>query len=295
MDSTDDRVLLHLSVIEENYDVVKFLLKRGVHINARACNKDLTVEFKTDPEHRLHATNLGDDQQDIVTVKSCTALHLAARHQDNALAEVLVQSGAEIDARMEGGETPLIIAVVEGRADVVKLLLEHGANANLRTHWGKTSLHYAAQVGNKHLVELLLKHEANPDAVSKDGLTPLHLAVEAGYKDVVGILVKSGANLDLKTEKGASAIHFAAIMGHADVLEMLVQGGADISCIWKRGCLDLSPFDWVSPDKEMKIRELVSKYTSKSSLVNWYNSVMTKFYKKTTLNKERRNLVNTTI
>ena len=69
------------------------------------------------------------------------ALHVASRWtRDSAVIAVLVQAGADVNARDSTGETPLHRAVVEGRIPSVEALLAAGADANARDTNGATPL-----------------------------------------------------------------------------------------------------------------------------------------------------------
>ena len=85
---------------------------------------------------------------------------------DLGLAVVVRSSGARskvgtaVDARDEGGYTPLMYAAADGHLEVAKALLAAGAAVDARDEAGKTPLKYA-QDGNKpQLVELLRQHGA---------------------------------------------------------------------------------------------------------------------------------------
>ncbi|UCC99109.1 MAG: ankyrin repeat domain-containing protein, partial [Phycisphaerales bacterium] len=57
----------------------------------------------------------------------CTPLHCAARYGHKEVAELLIAKGAGVNARNNEGQTPLDIAVEEGRPEIVELLRKHGA------------------------------------------------------------------------------------------------------------------------------------------------------------------------
>ncbi|MCA1596180.1 MAG: ankyrin repeat domain-containing protein [Chloroflexi bacterium] len=57
-----------------------------------------------------------------------TPLHMAARRGNAAIAEILLDSGADIEAKDTGGETPLRRAVNCRQESVVRLLLSRGAD-----------------------------------------------------------------------------------------------------------------------------------------------------------------------
>lgn len=105
-----------------------------------------------------------------------------------------------VSARTAIDNTPLSLAVWRGHKEVAKLLLEKGADVNARTIDGDTPLHGAAESdymgrNNRNAVaELLLAHGAEVNAKNKYGDTPLHKAVEAGHKDVAELLRKHGGH-----------------------------------------------------------------------------------------------------
>eukprot|EP01043_Picozoa_sp_COSAG02_P071450 COSAG02_NODE_13063_length_1451_cov_1.338757_1_plen_306_part_00 len=81
--------------------------------------------------------------------RSAKRLCQAARNGDAAqLAALLLDEGAPLDVPGFGGNTALMVAAWNDRADCVALLLEHGAAVNLgEPDYGYTPLHLAAQYG----------------------------------------------------------------------------------------------------------------------------------------------------
>ena len=74
---------------------------------------------------------------------------------------------------LQSGFTPLHIACVYGHYELARLLLEAGADIEAKTKNGYMALHLAAQYGHQLIIDLLLEHGAPPDAltnVSKQGL-----------------------------------------------------------------------------------------------------------------------------
>ena len=71
---------------------------------------------------------------------------------------LLLDSGAEVDARTTARETPLHFATEGGHTAVIKLLLEAGAAADSSDALGRTPLHrhLGARSRRKEIVVLLL-------------------------------------------------------------------------------------------------------------------------------------------
>lgn len=92
-----------------------------------------------------------------------------------------------------GGETPLHCAVMSGEPNVVTVLLDHGADVNARTLSGETPLHRAARAGDVEIVEILLARGADVNAKDDDGETPLVEALFVGYIELAKALIGAGA------------------------------------------------------------------------------------------------------
>jgi ankyrin repeat protein len=59
----------------------------------------------------------------------------------------LLDHGADPGARMQGGATPLMVAVGNGREAAVRLLLERGADPSIRDDQGNTAADLAERLG----------------------------------------------------------------------------------------------------------------------------------------------------
>ena len=84
-----------------------------------------------------------------------TALIIAAQKGHEAVARLLLEKGASVDAADKDGNTALIWASMEGREAVVKLLIEKGASVDKANKKGKTAQEIAARMGHHSVVRLL--------------------------------------------------------------------------------------------------------------------------------------------
>ena len=83
--------------------------------------------------------------------------------------------------------------VEAGQILVVQLLLSKGAEVNAKMRWGETPLHVAAEKGHTHVANLLIVKGAEVNAKTLEGSTPLLLAKKTDRKDTVELLLKYGA------------------------------------------------------------------------------------------------------
>jgi uncharacterized protein len=110
-----------------------------------------------------------------------TPLHFAAFFGHPESARLLIDRGAELEARSTNREfaldsSPLHSAVAARQRETIEVLLDAGADVNAVQHQGYTPLLEAAQSGESELVELLLERGADPDARLEDGRTATDLA-----------------------------------------------------------------------------------------------------------------------
>lgn len=85
-----------------------------------------------------------------------TALTYAARDGFTAIAQVLVEAGADVNWIDGEGVTPLILAAFKGHEDIARLLLEQGADTTIRDQWDRTALDYALRRGDTDPIVQLL-------------------------------------------------------------------------------------------------------------------------------------------
>lgn len=121
---------------------------------------------------------------------------------------------------------PLHDAVDAGRVECVKLLLEHGANADARCAVGKTALMLAA-VGRGDstltIMELLLGDAGNARIGLRDadGMRALHHAAARGSRPAVHLLLEVGAPPRAKDKAGRTASDLAKLHGRPRLADML--------------------------------------------------------------------------
>jgi len=106
----------------------------------------------------------------------------------------------------ETGQTPLMMAVLMGKTQAVKLLLKAGADTTIGEKDGYTPCHGAAFQGRPEVMKMLLEHglPCTTDR-HKDGYTPLHRACwgrAEGHTETVRVLLKAGAPADQMSDKG---------------------------------------------------------------------------------------------
>jgi ankyrin repeat protein len=129
----------------------------------------------------LHYPQDGDAEE----VQDFTPLPWAASNGNDAVVQVRLEKGAELDSKDDCGGTSLSMAAANGNEVVVRLLLEKGAELDSRDESGWTPLLWAAANGHEAVARLLLEKGAEPGSKDKCGGTPLLWAIERGHVAIV--------------------------------------------------------------------------------------------------------------
>jgi len=101
-----------------------------------------------------------------------TGLHAAAGGGHVAVVAALIEAGADINAKINDDETPLIQAAMNGWAQTVERLVREKAEIDhAETFDGYTALHWASRLGREGTVKVLLAAGADMSVKSKQGET----------------------------------------------------------------------------------------------------------------------------
>ena len=101
---------------------------------------------------------------------------------------------------------PLVRAALEGNFALAEKLLDQGADPNSYDDGRGTALLYAAYWGYLPLVEKLIDRGADPNiACSMSGGTPLMNAARMGKRQVYQLLLSRGANPNARDHEGMRA------------------------------------------------------------------------------------------
>lgn len=114
--------------------------------------------------------------------------------QDNtaALTAALTEADAAPHTAV-ADHTPLQIAVMRNRPEIVTMLLKAGVDGNVVDEEGNTPLLYAAVFGHVPIVEALIRHGVDLHKANRWDNTPLQLARARKHAEVVALLEEAGA------------------------------------------------------------------------------------------------------
>ncbi|PLN84456.1 kinase-like domain-containing protein [Aspergillus taichungensis] len=160
-------------------------------------------------------------------------IHLATMQADYGLFErklqLLLDNGADIDARNLEGDTALHLAIRRMQTvDASKLLLQKGASTEARGRHKRTPIHYAIYLEREEIADLLLEGGANPNCEDEDGVTPLHTAVKSNRisTSFVERLIENVFDINKEDKNRHTPLFEAAVHGRVDFMRILVDNGA---------------------------------------------------------------------
>lgn len=153
--------------------------------------------------------------------KGITPLHVVAQEGHVAVAQLLLQNGANLHARYDDLWTPLHLAAQNGHLEMATLLINYGGRV-IGPKEDFTPLHFAAQEGYLDIAQLLLTHDADVRARYLNGWTPLHLAAQEGHTQMVNLLLEHGAPIHAMTAQGFTPLHSAAFLGRLNSVKTLL-------------------------------------------------------------------------
>ena len=190
--------------------------------------------------------------QDIATVRGLTASPDAARSQEIleardaqgrtplllataldrvAIAQALIDAGADVNAQDAQRDSPYLLAGAQGRLAILRMTLAHGADLRSTNRYGGTALIPAAERGHVETVRALITAGVAVDHVNRLGWTALLEAIvlsDGGpaHQDIVRQLIAAGANVNLPDHGGVTPLRHAEQRGYHAIATLLRAGGA---------------------------------------------------------------------
>lgn len=154
------------------------------------------------------------------------ALQWAALNNRAAVAQYLIEHGADVNAVDHTGQTALHWSAVRGAIQVAELLLQEGARVDTADSNGYRATHVAAQYGQTALLyQFVTKWGVDVDAPDNDRRSPLHWAAYKGFADSIRLLLFMDAYRGRQDKEGCTPLHWAAIRGNLEACTVLVQAG----------------------------------------------------------------------
>ena len=192
----------------------------------------------------------------------------ACREGDLERVRQLVQEGQNVNRDGNRyGDTPLMLAALNGHDQVVHELIRAGADVNGKNNYKQIALHLASWEGHSSVVKTLTEAGASLNEQNEWERTPLMDAACKGHANVVVDLIRAGADVSIVTSHywspvaaGSTALHLAAATNSIECGVLLVEAGADMRT---RNKNSKSPLDLASSRFRRTIQQAQSFSTKR--------------------------------
>ena len=244
---------LDMAARHENIVAIRKLLKKGVDYEsykggllaaAKMGNEDIfneLVSFKTFQDLKdirmlslalYHACAHGsvnickhliEEGADINFAKDMAfPLEAAVEHGHDAVVELLLASGSEVDKPTYEYGSVLKLAARHGWDRIVMRLADSGADVECcRGIYDRTPLYYAVQENHLTTVKMLLQYGADKHK-DADRMSAFNLAVASGYLDIVRTFILQGIDYEREGGRYGGFIVSAMVRKQDEVLELFL-------------------------------------------------------------------------
>ncbi|XP_029468099.1 protein phosphatase 1 regulatory inhibitor subunit 16B [Rhinatrema bivittatum] len=224
---------------------------------AQQLKKWAQYEKELQNKKRKHEKKKAVPSRKKVSFEASVALLEASLRNDVDEVRCLLKNKVDPDLCNEDGLTALHQCCIDNFEEIIKLLLNHGANVNARDNELWTPLHASATCGHINLVKILIQQGADLLAVNADGNMPYDLCEDDPTLDIIetcmayqGItqekinemraapeqqmvsdirgLVAAGQDLNTVNSQGAALLHIAGANGYVHAAEILLEHGARV-------------------------------------------------------------------
>ncbi|TQV91901.1 ankyrin repeat protein [Cordyceps javanica] len=260
----DDRAAVHWAAIHGNLDAVKMLKQNlslkdrygwnCLHLAVMHERYELVKYLMTEDELDLNAT--GND--------GYTPLHLAIRRKETAMIRLLIEKRASINTVTIYGDMPFHEAIDKCELSVIESLIENGAEFNNQKNVFSrgSTLYCAIERGNLDILDRLLQTDEGQKAClvkTTDGYTPLHAVVVQSHVTAPEMAKMISKYLDgdvnPKDGNGRTPLHSAVDGGNLALIRTLLDLGATESLFlsdkWGETPLDIAKAEFV---KQMNVK-----------------------------------------
>ena len=199
------------------------LSREGIQPSGRALVEAITLDEVQHVEWLLDV-KVHTEQRDAM---GHTPLRIAIEQDHPSTALMLLESGANPNARSPDGIDILGIALEKNFPEVVENLIERGAKPDGAMPSGEMILPWAIRNARLASVRAMFSHGADPHLTDRNGNPLLHIAIAAGHKDLVKALIEHGADPGATDPEGNSTIALALKNKWTGILPTLAAAGAD--------------------------------------------------------------------
>ncbi len=245
-------------------DILKILLKANTNDIQQSINDVFTRAALMGNTEIIDfiINNSKDYSCDINSVMNKTLMLIAAEEKYDLpknylhVALLLINAGADIDAKNEDGDTALALALASGNTKMAKLLRYLKANVNIQSKNSDIALNAASSSSykdvtnlfinnfnndtwkNNHLMEARIRgNKEIAGACIKDDYVDASLleSAECSIRSVAKSFIKNFANIKIRNYIGENALVSAVKDGDEYIVKLLIKSGVNINFIDSTG------------------------------------------------------------
>ncbi|KAJ8675203.1 hypothetical protein QAD02_010989 [Eretmocerus hayati] len=230
-------------------EVVKYLLKRGANVHSTTdsgknviilavssvnknnyCSIMELVKFLIDKKVSVVASDGSGDCALHHLIKNCKSTK-----QIISLAELLIQSGARVNAINKCGESALYLAVGYRDLSLSKYLVSAGASLYCRRKQIKSALELTVEKCDLKMTELLMRICKRPKKLTNNQSSLLHIAIKSTRpgkerRDLIKTLLNGGADPNVCDSSSLTPLHRVLWEKDEDCAKILIDHGCIIDC-----------------------------------------------------------------
>lgn len=204
------------AIANDRADTLQQMLDQHIGNKNNSNNKNSSVDL------------LGVDLLSKVAPNGKSALMVASKQGELALAKRMVEMGANVNELTQTGGTPLMFAVLGNHVTLARWLHQAGADINAKGSNGWSAATIAGAKGQADMLRWLISAGADINSPDVYRFTPLMRAVDNQHAESVQVLLLQGqAGVDFKDESDNTALHFAVANKQSTVIELLLKHGAN--------------------------------------------------------------------
>eukprot|EP00210_Caulerpa_lentillifera_P000949 g919.t1 len=166
-------------------------------------------------------------------------LHLAASAGNYAAVKLLIEHGAEVDAKTTNGTAPLHFTANHGDVLSTKALLDADAYANIRDHRKFAPLHYASygakakkSNGRQFMTAGYFEMSREVDVEASEMSKAMSKQSSPGmgqFREVVAVLIEKNADVNAITNAKETPLHYTPGFDRYLIAQDLIKAGADVN------------------------------------------------------------------
>jgi ankyrin repeat protein len=173
----DGLTVFFAAILGANKEIVELLIAKGADVNVRGFGGMTPLNMADDEGEkeiaallRKHGGKTGEELEGGESVAEATqpepptgktpdiSIHEAADEGNIEAVKKALAAGTDVNAKIEGGWTPLHIAAFVGRKEIAALLIAKGSDVNAKMEDGRTPLDVAIKYKKTETADLLRKH-----------------------------------------------------------------------------------------------------------------------------------------